>query len=111
MKYKMWALVISALLTSICGSIFAFYILYISPDFVMNLTMSVLIVVVAVVGGVGTWEGPVIGAIIVMPIIDVTSTYFGEVSGLGPLMAGVLLLVVAIGKPTGFVNLLRKRKE
>ena len=111
MRYKMYALVISALLTSICGSIFAFYILYISPDFVMNLTLSVLIVVVAIVGGVGTWEGPVIGAIIVMPIIDVTSTYFGEISGLGPLLAGAVLLAVALGKPAGFVNLLRKRAE
>lgn len=111
MKYKMWALVISALLTSICGSIFAFYILYVSPDFVMNLTLSVLIVVVTIVGGIGTWEGPLIGAIIVMPIIDLTSTYFGEISGLGPLMAGAVLLAVAIGKPGGFVNLLRKRTE
>jgi branched-chain amino acid transport system permease protein len=111
MKYKMWALVISALLTSICGSIFAFYILYVSPDFVMNLTLSVLIVVVTIVGGIGTWEGPLIGAIIVMPIIDVTSTYFGEISGLGPLMAGAVLLAVAIGKPGGFVNLLRKSTE
>jgi branched-chain amino acid transport system permease protein len=109
MKYKMRALIISALLTSICGSIFAFYILYISPDFVMNLTLSVIIVVVVVVGGIGTWEGPLIGAIIVMPIMDITSTYFGNVTGLGPLLAGVVLLMVALGRPEGFVNLLRKR--
>lgn len=109
MRYKMYALIISALLTSICGSIFAFYILYISPDFVMNLTLSVIIVVVAVVGGIGTWEGPLIGALIVMPILDVTSTYFGNISGLGPLLAGAVLVVVAVGRPGGFVNLLRKR--
>jgi branched-chain amino acid transport system permease protein len=112
MKYKMWALVISALLTSICGSIFAFYMLYISPDFVMNLTtFSVLIVVVVIVGGIGTWEGPLIGAIIVMPILDVTSTYFGEIAGLGPVIAGAVLLAVALGRPAGFVNLLRRSKE
>ena len=111
MKYKMYALIVSALLTSICGSIFAFYMLYISPDFVMNLTLSVVIVVVVVVGGIGTWEGPLIGALIVIPIMDVTSTYFGEISGLGPLLAGIVLLAVALGRPEGFVNLLRKRAE
>lgn len=111
MKYKMYALVISALLTSICGSVFAFYILYISPDFVMNLTLSVVIVVVVVVGGIGTWEGPLIGAIILMPIMDVTSTYFGQISGLGPLLAGAVLLAFALGRPAGFVTLLRRRAE
>lgn len=108
MRYKLVALSISALLTSIGGSIFAFYLLYISPDSVMDLNLSVFMVIVAIVGGVGTLVGPVIGAFIVMPAIDLTTAYFGGIAGLGPFLAGAVLLIIAIGRPQGLLGLFEK---
>lgn len=108
LRYKIAALSVSALLTSIGGAIFAFYLLYISPDSVMDLNLSVYIVIVVIVGGVGTLVGPVIGAFIVMPAIDLTTAYFGSTAGLGPFLAGAVLLVMALGRPQGVWGLFEK---
>jgi branched-chain amino acid transport system permease protein len=108
MKYKLIALCVSALLTAIAGSFFTFYVLYISPDSVMTLSVSLLIVLVVAVGGIGTIEGPILGAAIVLPIEDVVSAYFGGIAGLGELMIGLFLIVIAVSRPGGMVELFNK---
>ena len=67
-KYKFYALALSAFLTSLCGSFYAQYVLYIDPDSVFPLMLSIVVCLVATLGGVGTVWGPVIGAFILIPI-------------------------------------------
>src|SRR5512133_3205346 len=67
-RYKLAAMVLSAALTSVGGSFYAQYVTYIDPPSVLSLMLSTTICLVAVMGGVGTVWGAVIGSIILLPL-------------------------------------------
>jgi len=63
-RYKLIALAISASLTAIAGAFYANYFLFVDPTIVLPLALSVEIVLMAIVGGLGTVAGPVLGAVL-----------------------------------------------
>ena len=60
-KYKIRAYMLSAALVSLGGSLYAQYMLYFDPASMMTLNVSMMIVLVAVMGGIGTVLGPILG--------------------------------------------------
>jgi len=60
------ALVISAACTALAGSFAAFYIGFIEPQQVFGLDVSVQMVLVAIIGGIGTVSGPLIGGVVLV---------------------------------------------
>ena len=70
-KYKNTALLISAGLTSVAGGIYALYIRFIDVSSTLSLDMSIEMMLIAIIGGVGTVYGPAIGALILLPISEV----------------------------------------
>lgn len=99
----------SAFLTSIGGSLFAQYIMYIEPNSVMGLTnASLQFILIAIIGGMGTAFGPLIGAVLLIPLSTLLRGYFTDVSGLHGLFYGVLLLGVVLLKPEGLIIQIRK---
>jgi len=68
--YKNTALAISAIFTSLAGSLYAVYVGFIDPDTVLGLDLSIAIVVICIIGGVGTILGPVIGAALLVPLSE-----------------------------------------
>src|SRR5262249_55757230 len=67
-RYKQRAMALSAALTAIGGTFYAQYVLFIDPESVLPLSLSILVCLVAVLGGVGTLWGPLIGAAILVPL-------------------------------------------
>src|SRR5664280_2929467 len=76
-RYRMAAIMISAFLTAMAGTFYAQYILYLDPESVLILPISVQIVLVSMLGGAGSVMGPVIGAAILLPISEVTRVKLG----------------------------------
>lgn len=68
--YKNKALLISAVLTSILGSVYAVYIRFIDTHAVLELHFSIEIILIAIIGGVGTLWGPVLGAALLVPLAE-----------------------------------------
>lgn len=68
--YKNTALSISAVFTSLAGSIYALYVGFIDPSTVLGLDLSVQIVMICIIGGIGTIFGPVIGALVLVPLSE-----------------------------------------
>jgi branched-chain amino acid transport system permease protein len=68
--YKNTALAISAIFTSLAGSLYAVYVGFIDPGTVMGLDLSVQIVMICIIGGIGTILGPVIGAALLIPLSE-----------------------------------------
>lgn len=68
--YKNAALAISALFTALAGGLYAVYVGFIDPDTVLALGQSIQIVVVCIIGGVGTIFGPVVGAVLLVPLSE-----------------------------------------
>lgn len=108
--YKMLAFVLSAGMTGVWGGFFAMYVGFIDPESMFSLTMSVQVVLVAILGGVGTLVGPWLGAAVLLPLSEGTRVAWGS-SGLGLdlLIFGLAILLVTLFLPGGLVTLRRRR--
>ena len=109
-KTKLYAFQLSAMLCSIACAIYASYLSYISPLSIAGLDLSIKIGVIAIVGGVGTLFGPVIGAFIVIPLIELTSVLLGSAGG-SQLLYGLLLVIIVLFKPKGVISLFMHKKN
>ncbi len=111
-KYKFYALALSAFFTSICGSFYAQYVLFIDPDSVFPMMLSIIVCLVATLGGVGTVWGPVIGAFILIPVSEFTRIYFGGGGkGTDLIIYGFLIMLISVYQPFGVIGLVRRFKK
>ena len=128
--HKNVALIISATLTSLAGSFYAIYIGFIDPPTVLGLDISVQIVLICIIGGIGTIYGPVVGSLVLVPLSEglrsniIAEAIFktgavSEDSGVGvflkenlahahALIYGVLVVIVILFMPDGVLGFVRK---
>ncbi len=103
---KMAAAGISGFLTGMGGAIYAQYVGYIDPDSILAGSLSILIALPAVLGGVGTLWGPLVGAAVLIPVSELTRSYLGGGGrGVDLMIYGGLIVVVALARPAGLVSL------
>ena len=103
---KMAAAAISGFLTGVGGAIYAQYVGYIDPDSVMSGSLSILIALPAVLGGVGTLWGPLLGAVVLIPVSELSRSFLGgSGSGVDLMIYGGLIVAVALARPAGLVSL------
>jgi branched-chain amino acid transport system permease protein len=108
-KYKMIAFSISAVLTSICGTFYGQYVLYIHPSSTMDLMMSIHLCIIALIGGIGKIFGPVVGAFVFIPLMELTRVYLGsEGQGIDMIIYSLLVILIAIWRPQGLWALFSK---
>ncbi|NLB53517.1 MAG: branched-chain amino acid ABC transporter permease [Syntrophomonadaceae bacterium] len=101
-RAKLTAYMISAAFTAIGGVIYAQYILYIDPDSVFASALSMQMVLMTIVGGMGTLWGPVLGAVLMVPLDQFIRAYFGgSVHGLHMVIYAVILILVILVIPRG----------
>ncbi len=128
--YKNTALGISAIFTSLAGSLYAVYVGFIDPPTVMGLDRSVQIVLICIIGGIGTISGPVIGAVVLVPLSEAlrSNLITEELISLGfvnagsrtgafltenlghahVLIYGILVVIVILYMPDGIAGFFRK---
>ena len=114
-RYRLYAIMISAFLTSMAGTFYAQYILYIDPDSVMILPISVQIVLVAMLGGANTVLGPVVGAAVLVPLSEYSRAWLGyKGTGMDLIIYGTLITLISMYQPNGvwgaITNLMRRSK-
>ncbi len=98
------ALALSAFVTGVAGVFYAQYTYVIHPDSVFGLGLSIQIALVAIVGGVGTTFGPVLGAVIMECFIQSTQIAFaGQYPGLELIVYGGLLMAIIRWQPRGVI--------
>lgn len=100
---KMAAAAISGFFTGVGGAIFAQYVGYIDPDSVLAGSLSILIALPAVLGGVGTLWGPLLGAAVLIPVSELSRSYLGG-GGVDLMIYGGLIMLVALARPAGLVS-------
>ncbi|KAF0216552.1 MAG: branched-chain amino acid transport system permease [Geobacteraceae bacterium] len=128
--YKNIALIISAVFTSLAGSFYAVYIGFIDPPTVLALDISVQIVLICIIGGIGTIYGPVVGSLVLVPLSEalrsnlIAQAIFktgmvSEESGIGvflkdhlahahALIYGILVVIVILFMPDGVLGFIKK---
>jgi branched-chain amino acid transport system permease protein len=111
-RYKQRAMAVSAGLTALGGTFYAQYILFIDPESVLPLSLSILICLIAVLGGVGTLWGPLIGAVILVPLGEATRIYLGGTGkAIDLLIYGFLIMVVSVIQPGGIMALAQRGRR
>jgi branched-chain amino acid transport system permease protein len=128
--YKNTALAISAIFTALAGGLYAMYVGFIDPSTVLSLDKSIQIVVVCIIGGVGTIFGPVIGAVLLVPLSEalrsnvitdalIRAGLVNKDSPVGAflkenlahahvLIYGILVVIVILFMPEGVLGFFRK---
>ncbi|MEI6593491.1 MAG: branched-chain amino acid ABC transporter permease [Holophagaceae bacterium] len=128
--YKNVALVISAVLTSLTGSFYGIYVGFVDPPTVLGLDVSVQIMLICIIGGMGTLWGPVLGALILVPLSEALRSNMvtdllvkvGMVSADSKigiflkenlshahvLLYGILVVVVILFMPDGLMGFVKK---
>lgn len=108
-KLKQVAFALNAFFTALVGTFYAQYVLYISPDSVLLTSNSILISVIAIVGGFGTVSGPILGALFVFPLTEFLRAYLGgQAMGLNYILFGAAAIFVVLVEPNGFVALVKR---
>lgn len=102
---KTQALVISAFVLGVAGSVYAMHYLFISPDSVFGFSTSISLVVMPLVGGVGTVLGPLLGAGIFTVLREQLEANF---QNLDLLVFGVLLCAIVLFEPRGVLGLINR---
>ncbi|OAE96201.1 branched-chain amino acid ABC transporter permease [Bradyrhizobium centrolobii] len=111
---KMQALLLSAAFTSIAGSLYVVKTGFVDPGSGFGILVSVQMVIVAALGGAGTLYGPLLGALILIPLQTATNNWLGGGgSGLTFIIYGGIIVLIARFEPGGLSELwhrlLRKR--
>lgn len=103
-RYKIMAVVVSAMVAGLVGFFYASYIRYIDPE-LMILAKSTESVLPAVVGGAAYVEGPLVGGLIMIPLSEFLRAQFSSIlPGINMLMYAVVLLVVIRFRPSGILG-------
>ena len=104
-RLKTLALVVSAFFVALAGSFFASYRLYINPELVLHVSVSLQMIFVTVAGGIGTVAGPILGSLVLVPV----SEYFRGLSPVANLLIyGLFIVFVMLFLPGGLVQLVRR---
>jgi branched-chain amino acid transport system permease protein len=119
MRYKLLTMALSAGITSVAGAFYVQYYLFIDPDLAFGSAVSIQAILPAVIGGVATIWGPVIGAAVLGPLSDVTATilrnppaaleFLQGRGGLDVVLYGILLIVIILLLPQGIYGAVRER--
>jgi len=105
-RTKLYALMLSAVFTSIAGSLYSIKTGFIDPESGFGILVSVQMVIIAALGGAGTMAGPVIGALILVPLQTASNTWLGGGgSGLTYILYGGIIVLLARFEPGGLVHL------
>lgn len=91
-RYKLRAMIISSGFLAVGGTFYAQYVTYIDPDTVLGVLPSVEMLLPAIVGGMGTLFGPLLGAVILVPLSEATKAWFTSSRGIHMLVYGIVLM-------------------
>jgi branched-chain amino acid transport system permease protein len=109
-RAKLAALIISAFFTGIAGTFYAQLVLFITPTRAVSLDLSVQMVIMTVMGGLGTVFGPLLGAMILVPVGEMTRAALGgsTLQGAHLIVYGVILMLVVRFAPKGIEAYVRQ---
>jgi branched-chain amino acid transport system permease protein len=109
LRMKLLATVTSGALLGAAGAPFPYFITYVDPASAFSLTIAVNAIAMPLIGGTSNWIGPVIGALLLGTLQQVTTVTISSAWNL--LIVGVLLVVFVAAAPNGIVGLFRKLLE
>lgn len=110
LRHKLFATALSAFLTAMGGTLYAQYVTFIDPNTLLNMNLAIEITIYAIVGGVGTLMGPLVGAALLVPIAELVRAWLSQGhAGVHLIVYGAVLMAVIRFAPDGLVGLIHSR--
>jgi branched-chain amino acid transport system permease protein len=110
-RTKRGAIALSAAFMGAAGAFYVQVFQYIDPGIAFGPHVSVEALVAAIVGGMGTLWGPVLGAVVLHALADLTRNLFGQLPGLNMVIYGSVLVLIVMFLPRGLAGLAGSAKE
>ncbi|MNX40432.1 leucine/isoleucine/valine transporter permease subunit [compost metagenome] len=107
-RYKVQAFVVSAALTGLLGAVFAWNLGYITTDSVFRGSLSLEMIVICLVGGLGSLLGPLFGAVILMVI---TKLLLSNMLEFHLAFTGLIIVLMVLYAPDGLVGYFERRRN
>lgn len=100
---------VSGMIAAVPGAFFAMYVGLVDPSSALGLNLSIQIALIAVLGGVGTLAGPLLGAWTLIFLQEYTRTELSSTGrSLDLLIYGALIVLVTLAEPGGIVGLTKR---
>lgn len=119
LRYQLISVALSCALTAVAGAFYTQYYFFVGPDQAFGSTVSIQAIIPAVIGGIGTIWGPLVGALIVGPLSQAITSLLRDppgflgflqgVSGLDVAVYAVLLILIVLFMPKGIYGTIRER--
>ena len=101
-RWKMLALMLSGAIASIAGGLYGVVLLVITPETVFGMLVSAQALILALFGGVGSLWGPVIGAMLLVPLAEGLNAELGDVlPGIQGVVYGIAIIMIILWAPEG----------
>jgi branched-chain amino acid transport system permease protein len=101
-RYKLYAYMLSAGLTAIAGALYALMFGFVDPESGCGILISVKMLIVAALGGTGLLFGPLVGALILVPLEEISNSLLGgKGAGLTFVVYGAIIVIIARFLPSG----------
>jgi len=108
-RIKLYAFTLSAGLTSVAGALYALMFGFVDPDSGLGLLISVKILIIAALGGAGLLFGPLVGAVILVPLEEISNSLLGgKGAGLTFVVYGAIIVLIARFQPGGILTLINR---
>lgn len=104
-KTKLKCYLISAFVTGIVGAALYLNIAFIQPNAAFSIEWTVSMVFIVVIGGIGTVEGPIIGAVIFVLLRQFLYSF----PGFSMLILGIIAIIIMLVAPRGIMGFFKKR--
>ena len=108
LRIKLIAITLSAAVTGAAGCLYVQYFLYIDATIAYGTALSVEALVAPIVGGLGTALGPLVGALTLHGVGELTKLLAGRVPGIDLVIFGVILVLTVAFAPNGLVGVARR---
>ncbi len=105
---KLKAITLSAAVTAAAGCFYAQYFLYLDASIAYGPWISVEALLAPIIGGLGTVFGPLVGAVALHGLSELTKGWTGGLPGIDLVIFGVLLILMVAFAPTGAMGLLKR---
>lgn len=111
-RWKLLALVISGALAGLAGALYAVLMVIVTPHSAFGMLVSAQALIFSMFGGVGTVAGPIVGAVILIPLSELLSSTVGKnLPGIQGVIYGVAIIAVIMLAPQGLLTWIAERRS
>jgi branched-chain amino acid transport system permease protein len=109
-RYKLYAYMLSGAFASLAGSLYLTLLNFVDPESGFGILISVKMVVMGALGGAGQLFGPLVGALILVPLEELSNSYLGDKgAGVTYIVYGAIIVIIARFLPSGLLSLFERK--